>query len=181
MTGIMVAVAGNTQNIIYASGLWVSELGGADQSPIDGSASSSGNNTVTVTRNWIGYFIPASTGSITLGIQATAAVEFNSFSSSASTTGRLWLGAAAAAGNNNQADITNTRTSGTGTVNANFSLTAGVYYPLRIRWDGSYTGGFVSNFFGVQDATATGSIAFLASGSTNVSNRIFYNSLTNGF
>jgi hypothetical protein len=179
MTGIMVAVVGNAQNISYAPGLYVVETASVQQSPITASASSTGNNTVTVTRNWIGYFIPASTASVTLGIQVSASSDFNSFNSSASTTGRLWLGDAAAAGNNNQADITNTRTSGTATVNASFLLTAGAYYPLRIRWNGSYTGGS-DNFFGFA-TTASGSITFLASGSSNVSDRIFYNSLTNGF
>jgi hypothetical protein len=179
MTGIMVAVAGNAQNVAYAPGLYVVETASVQQSPITASASSTGNNTVTVTRNWIGYFIPASTASVTLGIQVSASSDSNSFDSIASTTGRLWLGDAAAAGNNNQADITNTRTSGTGTQNASFSLTAGVYYPLRIRWTGAYTGGFNFNFGFA--TTASGSITFLASGSSDVSNRIFYNSLTNGF
>jgi hypothetical protein len=177
MSGIMVAVAGNAQNFVYVPGLWVSELASADLSPIDGSASSTGNNTVTVTRNWIGYFTPASTGSVNLSIQVSASVEFNSFNSGASTTGRLWLGSTAIAGNNAQADISITRTSGTGTSTVAFNLTAGVYYPIRIRWNGSYTGGFVDDFFSFREGIATGSIAFLVNNSTNVTNRIFYNSI----
>ena len=175
----MVAVAGNAQNVEYTPGLYVVETASVQQSPITASASSTGSTTVTVTRNWIGYFFPASTGDVDLSIQVSAFTDFNSFSSSASTTGRLWLGANAPDGDNTQADITNTRTSGTGTQNASFSLTAGVYYPLRIRWNGSYTGGFDFDTFNA--TTASGSITFLASGSSNVSGRIFYNSLTNGF
>ena len=53
-------------------------------------------------------------------------------------------------------------------------MTQGVYYPIRIQWNGEYDGGF----FG---ADSDGSITFLASGSSNVSGRIFYNALTNGF
>jgi hypothetical protein len=53
-------------------------------------------------------------------------------------------------------------------------MTAGVYYPIRIQWNGEYDPGF----FG---ADSSGSITFLAAGSSNVTNRIFYNTFTNGF
>jgi hypothetical protein len=167
MSGIMVAVAGNAQNIVYVSGLYIVETNTAQQSPIFASASNT-----TITRNWIGYFLSPSTGSVSLAVQVTA--DAGGFDGSASTTGRLWLGNNAAAGVNNQADITITRTSGSGTSTVNFNLVQGVYYPLRIRWNGSYS----SSTFGFE---SSGSITFLASGSSNVSDRIFYNSLTNGF
>ena len=170
MTGIMTAVAGNAQNIIYAAGLWTVETSTVQQSPVTGSTSTFGSQTIE--RNWIGYFLSPSTGSVNLGVQATA------FSGdSAQTTGRLWLGTTAAAGNNAQADVTITRFSGSGTSSANFNLTQGVYYPVRIRWNGSYQGDF--SFFGNQ--SAGGSVTFLLSGSNNVSGTIFYNSLSNGF
>jgi hypothetical protein len=168
MTGIMAAVAGNAQNIVYATGLWTVETSTVQQSPVTGSTSTSGFQTIT--RNWIGYFLSPSTGSVSLGVQV------NAFSgNSAETTGRLWLGSAAAAGNNAQADVTLTRTSGTSSQSANFNLTQGVYYPVRIRWNGTYEAGF---FFG---NNAGGSVTFLLSGGSNVAGRIFYNSLTNGF
>jgi len=167
MSGIMVAVAGNAQNIVYVSGLYIVETNTVQQSPITASASNT-----TITRNWIGYFLSPSTGSVSLAIQVTA--DAGGFDGSASTTGRLWLGDNAAAGNNNQADITISRTSGTGTTTANINLVEGVYYPLRIRWNGSY----FSSSFGFN---SSGSITFLSSGSSDVSGRIFYNSLTNGF
>jgi hypothetical protein len=162
----MAAVAGNAQNIIYASGLWIAETSTVQQSPITASTSTSGFQTIE--RNWIGYFLSPTTGSVNLGVQATA------FSGdSATTTGRLWLGANAAAGNNAQADVTITRFSGSGTSSANFNLTQGVYYPVRIRWNGTYDASFFTS--------AGGSVTFLLSGSSNVSGTIFYNSLSNGF
>ncbi len=160
----MVAVAGNSQNINYVDGLWIVETGSADLSPITGSA----QNT-SITRNWIGYFLSNTTGSVSLSIQTTASA--GNFGGSASTVGRLWLGSNAPAGSDGAADIT---ASGNQTVTANFNLTTGVYYPLRIRWVGDYEEGF----FG---ASSSGSITFRAGGSTNVSGSIFYNSLTNGF
>lgn len=164
MTGIMVAVAGNVQNIVYANGLYLVETASVDLSPINGFATNT-----SITRNWIGYFLSNTTGSVSLSIQTTA--DAGGAGGSASTVGRLWLGGAAPAGNDGSADIT---ASGNQTISANFNLTAGVYYPLRIRWVGDYDEGF----FG---ADSDGSITFRASGSTNVSGRIFYNSLTNGF
>jgi len=170
MSGIMAAVAGNAQNIVYLSGLYVVETNTVQQSPITASVSTSGFTNIT--RNWIGYFLSPSTGSVSLAVQVTA--DPGGFDGSASTTGRLWLGNNAAAGVNNQADITISRTSGSGTSTVNFNLVQGVYYPLRIRWNGSYS----SSSFGF---ISSGSITFLSSGSSNVSGTIFYNSLTNGF
>jgi hypothetical protein len=170
MAGIMVAVAGNAQNIQYVSGLWVVEQNTTQQSPITSSTSTTGF--VSIARNWVGYFLSPSTGSVGLSIQVSAFQgDF------AETVGRLWLGNNAIAGNNAQASITISRNFGTGTSTANFNLTAGVYYPIRIRWNGTYDGS--SGFF--FDEPAGGSITFLASGSSNVTGRIFYNSLTNGF
>ena len=167
MTGIMTAVAGNAQNIIYVSGLRIVENGTVQQSPITANTSTSGSQSIT--RNWIGYFLSPFTGPVTLSVQTTAGAT-GGFTTSASTTGRLWLGNNAEDGNDAQANIT---ASGNQTINSSFNLSAGVYYPLRIRWNGSYQGSAFNNAFG--------SITFLVSGSDNVSGRIFYNSLTNGF
>jgi hypothetical protein len=168
MTGIMAAVAGTSQNIIYAAGLYNTTTG-VDQSPINGSVNIfSGSSSVNQT--WIGYFTPASTATVSLSLQTTATT--GGFGDSASTTGRLWVGATAKSGfTDGNANITAT---GNQTVSANFPMLLGVQYAIRIQWVGSYTVGFFGD-------SASGSLTFLASGSSNVTNRIFYNSITNGF
>jgi hypothetical protein len=171
MTGIMAAVAGTSQNIIYAAGLYNTSTG-VDQSPINGSVNNFNTGT-TVTRNytWIGYFTPASDSTVSLSLQTTATTG-GGFGDSASTTGRLWLGATAKSGfTDGNANITAT---GNQTVSASFPMLLGVTYAIRIQWVGSYT-------TGVFGTSASGSLTFLASGSSNVTDRIFYNSLTNGF
>jgi hypothetical protein len=169
MTGIMAAVAGTSQNIIYAAGLYNTTTG-VDQSPINGSVNIfSGSSSVNQT--WIGYFTPASTATVSLSLQTTAASGVG-FGDSASTTGRLWLGATAKSGfTDGNANITAT---GNQTVSASFPMLLGVQYAIRIQWVGSYTVGFFGD-------SSSGSLTFLAAGSSNVTNRIFYNSITNGF
>ena len=167
MSGIMASVAGTTRpNIIYAAGLF-NNVTGVDLSPITGSVSiDSGSSSVDQT--WIGYFTPATSGTTTLSLQTTRFED--DFNDDASTTGQLWFGSGAITGSG-AANITanNNQTS-----SANFAMTQGVFYPVRIRWTGSYS---VGGFFG----GAGGSITFFAAGSSNVSGRIFYNTLTNGF
>jgi hypothetical protein len=164
MSGIMTAIVGTVtaSNIVYGDGLYNTTTG-VDLSPITASASDT-----SISRTWIGYFTPASSGTIQLSLQTTALA--GSFGGEASTTGQLWFGSGAISGSGS-ADITafDNQTS-----SANFPMTQGVYYPIRIRWDGSYQDGF----FG---ANSSGSITFLAAGSSNVTNRIFYNTVTNGF
>ena len=162
MSGIMTAIVGTVSpNIIYVGGLWNTTTG-ADLSPITDSATNT-----SVSRTWIGYFTPASTATVSLSLQTTASA--GTFGS-ASTTGQLWLGPDAITGSGT-ADIIaiNNQLS-----SANFPMTQGVYYPVRIVWTGDYTEGT----FG---SDSDGSITFLASGSSSVSGRIFYNALTNGF
>lgn len=163
MSGIMTAIVGTVSpNIVYAAGLWNS-TDGADLSPITDSATNT-----SISRTWIGYFTPAGTATVSLSLQTTA--DAGSFGGSASTTGELWVGSDAITGSGT-ADII---ASGNQTTSADFPMTQGVYYPVRIVWSGDYNeGGFGSD--------SDGSITFLASGSSNVSGRIFYNSLTNGF
>lgn len=171
MTGIMVAVAGTSQNIILADGLYNTSTG-VDLSPITGSVNNFNTGT-TVTRNytWIGYFTPASDSTVSLSLQTTATTG-GGFGDSASTTGRLWLGATAESGfTDGNANITAT---GNQTVSASFPMLLGVTYAIRIQWVGSYTTGNFGN-------SSSGSLTFLAAGSSNVTDRIFYNTLTNGF
>jgi len=169
MTGIMAAVAGTSQNIIYAAGLYNTTTG-VDQSPITGSVTIFGGSS-SVDQTWIGYFTPDSTATVSLSLQTTAST--GNFLDSASTTGRLWLGATAKSGfTTGNANITAT---GNQTVSASFPMSLGVRYAIRIQWVGSYSVG------GVFGDSSSGSLTFLASGSSNVTNRIFYNSITNGF
>jgi hypothetical protein len=175
MTGIMTAVAGNAQNVLYAPGLYIVETSTVQQSPISDSASATGpSQSILIVRNWIGYFLPNTTGSVDLNIQVSASAGTNA---SASTTGRLWLGDNAIAGSNTQADITISRTSGSGISTATFNLISNTYYPLRIRWNGSYSGGQTS-FPSASLTTASGSILFSVNLSSNVSGRIFYNTVS---
>ena len=74
MTGILAAVAGGTQNVIYAAGLYNVSLSAAAQSPIAVSGSSA-SGAVTYNYSWIGYYKPTSTGSTTLSL-ATAYTEY---------------------------------------------------------------------------------------------------------
>lgn len=163
----MTAMVGTTTavNILYGAGLY-NNVTGVDLSPITGSVSVSSGST-SVDQTWIGYFTPASSGTTTLSLQTQAFV--GNFNDDASTTGQLWVGSGAITGSG-AANVTadNNQTS-----SANFPMTQGVYYPIRIRWTGSYS---VVGF-----GSASGSITFLAAGSSNVTNRIFYNTLTNGF
>jgi hypothetical protein len=164
MSGIMTAMVGTTTavNILYGAGLY-NNVTGVDLSPITSSATNT-----SVSRTWIGYFTPASTATTTLSLQTTA--DAGSFGGSASTTGQLWFGTNAITPSG-AANITATNNQ---TSSANFAMTQGVYYPIRIVWTGDYEeGGFGSD--------SDGSITFLAAGSSNVTNRIFYNTLTNGF
>ena len=160
----MTAVVGTSTavNILYGAGLYIVGVG-ADASPIDGSATNT-----SISRTWIGYFTPATTTTVTLSLQTTA--DAGNFGGSASTTGQLWFGANAIIPSG-AANITATNNQ---TSSANFAMTQGVYYPIRIVWTGDYEEG-------VFGSDSDGSITFSAAGSSDVTNRIFYNTLTNGF
>ena len=167
MSGIMTAIVGTiAPNVVYGAGLF-NNVTGVDLSPITGSVNIFFGST-SVDRTWIGYFTPASTATVTLSLQTTAFED--DFNDNASTTGQLWFGSGAITGSG-AANITANNNQ---TASANFAMTQGVFYPIRIRWTGSYS---VGGFSGGAD----GSITFLAAGSSNVTNRIFYHTLTNGF
>jgi len=75
MSGIMAAVAGGTQNVIYAAGLYNTSTG-VDPSPVDFSASSGlFGPALSYNYTWIGYYRPAATGTVTLGL-ATSYIEY---------------------------------------------------------------------------------------------------------
>lgn len=167
MSGIMAAVAGNGQNIVYTAGLYGPS--GVDLSPISDSDS---NNDTPFTRNWIGYYKPAGTGSIPFGLTTVWSSDdpFNGQYSN----GYVWIGNTAKSGyNSGNALLTSNNSTGSGSI----ALVAGQYYPIRIQWNAylPWSPGFFGSY------TTDGSMTFTGEGSTNVSGKIFYNSLTNGF
>ena len=187
MTGIMAAVAGGTQNVIYAAGLY--NIGqGVDTSPIEYSATSSGG-ALSYNFTWIGYYRPASTGTVTLGL-ATSYQEFvqsigyYNWGGGGFTVAYLWFGNTAISGfNTGNASITSNNSLGTFSP----SLVAGIYYPIRINlimslpYDSEAYQWRFFPFPAYYPGWAEGSFNFQQNGSTNVSDRIWYNTRTNGF
>lgn len=166
MSGIMAAVAGNGQNIVYTAGLY--GPAGADQSPISDSDS---NNNTPFTRDWIGYYKPAGTGSIAFGLTTTWISDDGS--NGQYSIGYVWVGATAISGyNSGNALLASNDSTGSGSI----SLVAGQYYPIRIQWSAYLP--TEGGFFGFD---TSGSMSFTGEGSTSVTGKIFYNSLTNGF
>jgi hypothetical protein len=167
MTGIMAAVAGGTQNIIYASGLY-GPLG-VDPAPI----TSSGNSPITFSRTWIGYYRPAVTASTNFSVTATWTSTYSD--GAQYSIGYLWLGNTAKSGfNTGNANVTANDT----TASTNISVIAGQYYPIRLQWDANLTSG-TYGFFDPQPYTTSGLLSLSIAGSTSPA--LFYNSLTNGF
>jgi hypothetical protein len=171
MSGIMTATVGTVTavSILYGAGLFNTTTG-VDLSPITGSSDNS------IARVWVGYIL-SNTNSFSLSLTAVCSRNSNSFNNG-QTIGRLWLGPTAITGataENTNITVTASRDSGFGsdsqtrTTSANFTLTAGVYYPVRIQWNGDYPSQF------------SGSLTFLMNGSSDVAGKIFYNTLTNGF
>ncbi len=181
MSGIMAAVAGGTQNVIYAAGLYNTTLG-VDTTPITASGSSF-TGAVSYNYTWIGYYRPASTGSVTLGLQCpyTEYVDpggQTSWSGAGTSLGYMWIGNTAKSGyNSSNAIITASKTTGTSVQ----SLTAGLYYPVRINWTTSLPYFFDDNFFTDYTYYAESSLTFTVNSSSTVSGLVWYNSLSNGF
>jgi len=161
MSGIMTAIVGTVApNVVYADGLY-NTTDGVDLSPITGSAVN-----ITLTRTWIGYYKPATTATVNLGIQTTRNAGYGG---SATTSGRLWFGDNAESGfTDGNANVTAINQYST----SNISMTGGVYYPIRIRWDGAYEDGY---------SYSSGSITLFVNDNSAVTGLVFYNTLTNGF
>lgn len=181
MSGIMVAVAGGTQNVIYGAGLYNTTYG-VETSPVDYSASSfSGATSYDFT--WIGYYRPSVTGSVTLGL-ATSYIEYidsigqYNWGGGGYSIAYLWFGNTAKSGyNTGNANITANNQTATYTT----SMIAGLYYPVRINWV-SYLPQQTAVFGGIfYTYYANGTFNFQSGGTTNVTNLIWYNTKTNGF
>jgi hypothetical protein len=108
---------------------------------------------------WLGYFIPSTTESYT-------------FYLSSDDASYLWIGNNAVSGfATNNATINNGGLHGATEVSGVVSLTANVAYPIRVQY-GEQSGGDVLTF---NYSTAT------ISKTTNVTGRVFYNLVTQGF
>jgi hypothetical protein len=107
---------------------------------------------------WLGYFKPATT-------------ETYTFFLSSDDGSYLWIGANAQSGfTTGNSNINNGGAHGPQEVSGTVSLTAGVYYPIRIQF-GEIGGGDVMTF---NYSTPT------ISKTTNVTGLVFYNTTTNG-
>ena len=108
---------------------------------------------------WLGYFKPTTTETYTLYISS----DDGSY---------LWIGANAISGfTTANSTINNGGAHGNTERNTTVSLTAGIYYPIRIQF-GEISGGDVFAFnYSTPTITKT----------TNVTGLVFYNPATNGF
>ena len=188
MSGIMVAAAGTSQNIIYANGLYNTTYG-LELSPIDIGNQSSLNGAVSLTYQWIGYYKPASSSAIQLGAVCNYAEYYQyttggggplDWGGGGNSTCYIWTGNTAKSGHtsgNYTALIQN------GTTGANFTATANTYVPIRIQWSTVLPYQFVNNPGSFNDYTlfAQSNFTFTIAGTSSISGRIFYNTLTNGF
>ena len=169
MTGIVTAIAGGGAGVLYANGLYKLSTG-VDLSPITDSAT----NTSSISRTWIGYYLAASTKSYSFGISATWSSGYNA--GTQYSRGYVWVGDLAKSGyTTGNALASADDSTGSGSV----SLTAGVYYPVRILWSANVPQVY-DPLFGFYYNT-NGSLSFSVENSTNVSGNIWYNQLTNGF
>ena len=108
---------------------------------------------------WLGYFLPTTTETYTLFLSSDDASY-------------LWIGSNAISGfTTANATVNNGGTHGNEERSGTAALTAGVYYPIRIQY-GEQSGGDVMSF-----NHETTSIVK----TTNVTGKVFYNPVTNGF
>lgn len=113
----------------------------------------------TFSRQWLGYFVPSTT-------------ETYTFYLSSDDASYMWIGSNAASGfTTANSTINNGGLHGALEKSANVSLTAGVYYPIRIQF-GENT---VSDYMTFSYSTPT------ISKTTNVSGKVFYHPATRGF
>ena len=108
---------------------------------------------------WLGYFLPSTT-------------ETYTFFTASDDASYMWIGANALSGfTTANATVNNGGEHGVQERSGTASLTAGVYYPIRIQF-GEAGGGDAMTFnYSTPTITKT----------TNVTGRVFYNPTTNGF
>ena len=180
----MVAMSSLLPSVSYANGLYNTTYG-VETSPIDIGTQSSDNGAVSITYQWIGYYRPASSSAIQLGAVCNYQEYYNYFGSptaynwggGGNSTCYIWTGNTAKSGYNsgNYTALIQNGTSG-----SNFTAAANSYVPIRVQWSTVlpyyYAGGF-----GNVEYFAQSNFTFTIAGTSSISGRIFYNSLTNGF
>ena len=185
MSGIMVAMSSLLPSVSYANGLYNTSYG-VELSPIDIGTQSSQGGAYSVTYQWIGYYRPASSSAIQLGAVCNYQEYYNyignnyayNWGGGGNSTCYIWTGNTAQSGYNagNATAIIFNGTSG-----SNFTAAANSYVPLRIQWSTVLPYLFVENGFYDITYFAQSNFAFTIAGTSSISGRIFYNSLTNGF
>jgi len=184
MSGIMVAMSSLLPAVNYQNGLYNTSYG-VELSPIDIGTQSSQFGSYSVTYQWIGYYRPASSSAIQLGAACNYQEYYEYFGNvqaynwsggAGNSTCYIWTGNTAKSGfngSNYTALIQN------GTSGSNFTATANSYVPMRIQWSTVLP----YSFDGFYDITyfAQSNFTFRIGGTSSISGRIFYNSLTNGF
>ena len=189
MSGIMVAVSSLLPAVVYTNGLYNTSLG-VDLSPIDVATQSSLSGPFSLTYQWIGYYRPVSSSAIQLGAvcnyveyyQYTSgggAVPFN-WGGGGNSTCYIWTGNTAKSGFN-ASNATALIQNGSG--GSNFTAPINSPVPIRIQWSTVLPYQFVNNPGSFNDYVlfAQSNFTFTIAGTSSVSGRIFYNSLTNGF
>lgn len=186
MSGIIAAVAGTGQNVIYLNGLYNTTYG-VELSPIDIGTQSSDAGAVNLNYQWIGYYRASTSSAVQLGaicnyqeyIEYPAGdVYAYNWGGGGNSTCYIWTGNTAKSGYNGS-NYTAFIQNGSG--GANFTTTANTYTPIRIQWSTSLPVNYSYSYFGTYIYFAQSNFTFTIAGSSSVSGRIWYNSLTNGF
>ena len=186
MSGIMVALSSLLPAVNYQNGLYNTSYG-VDLSPINvGTQSSQFSGPFSLTYQWIGYYRPASSSAIQLGAVCNYQEYYNylgdnypyNWGGGGNSTCYIWTGNTAKSGfnaGNATATIVN------GTSGSNFTATANSYVPIRIQWSTVLPYFFDDSGFYEITYFAQSNFTFRIGGTSSISGRIFYNSLTNGF
>lgn len=184
MSGIIAAVAGTGQNVIYANGLFNTTYG-VELSPIDIGTQSSQGGAVSLTYQWIGYYKPSTSASVQLGAVCNYAEYYSSggtfpynWGGGGNSTCYIWTGNTAKSGYNGS-NYTALIQNGTG--GGNFGAQANSYVPIRIQWSCSLPQQYQTFGFTTYNFFAQANFTFTIAGSSSVSGLIWYNTLTNGF
>ena len=186
MSGIMVAVSSLLPTVSYQNGLYNTSYG-VELSPIDVGTQTSFSGPFSLTYQWIGYYRPASSSAIQLGavcnyveyyqyVNFGGPVAYN-WGGGGNSTCYIWTGNIAKSGYTG-ANYTALIQNGTG--GSNFTATANSPVPIRIQWSTVLPYQFV-NAFNDYVEFAQSNFTFTIAGTSSVSGRIFYNSMTNGF
>ena len=181
----MVAVSSLLPAVSYQNGLYNTSLG-VDLSPINVGTQTSQFGAFSLTYQWIGYYRPASSSAIQLGAvcgyqeyyEYLGSIQAFNWGGGGNSTCYIWTGNTAKSGfnaGNATATIVN------GTSGSNFTAAANSYVPLRIQWSTVLPYSFDGSGFGSITYFAQSNFTFTIGGTSSISGRIFYNSLTNGF